>query len=188
MIDNVTSQYSMQTYNPKQLIKDLPSQQMPTETQPQSDTVQLTTAPPKQSSVPPLSKYIEGNQKLNLLAASLGGIFWGLSDAKADVQKGILLRNSVNIEKLREYTPEPDKFLIKESRLKGLSDEVKEFPDKLKYKDLFSATQVSDTILKVAKKTLLIAGLLYVGDYLCQKIFKNNKEYEEYYQDSLKNQ
>jgi hypothetical protein len=57
-----------------------------------------------------------------------------------------------------------------------------------KFKDLFKEAELITTFGKVGKTILGMAGLLYFGDFIFQKIFKTNKEYEEMYQEDLKAQ
>lgn len=73
----------------------------------------------------------------------------------------------------------------------GLLDSKIELAQKdanIKFKDIFKGDNFGGTIKKVGGKILALAGLLYASDLLFQKMFKNNKEYEESYQESLKTQ
>ena len=128
--------------------------------------------PPAQSSVPPLHEYIKRNQIFNLVGATVIGTITGLLDAKTNLEKRISLNDSV-------IASDEDKKFLK-------IPDSPEFPKEATFKNLFHSKTYIETLKNVGSKILILAGALYAGDFLCQKIFNNNKEYEEYYQESLK--
>jgi len=70
----------------------------------------------------------------------------------------------------------------------GLLNAKAKLGETANFKDLFKDGNKFETLGKVGKTILGMAGILYFADFVFQKIFKNNKEYEEAYQEDLKAQ